>query len=178
MPRTAGGHGCRRRYRRLDTAHAPACDCRAKAYLVGPSAGLAGGPLCPRPHRGQFDFQAEPQKRSDEHNSGENCDGLERRADGHCSDDVRCDEEFETEQDCAADLLPKAAVHLRTGAAKAGPRSGEWSARCPPAIAVTPAASTPRPIASTALVEAHAFRLASPRLPTRRPVLRRMIPTR
>jgi len=79
----------------------------------------------PRPHPGQFDFQAETQKRSDQHNSRENCDGLERRGDGDGSDDVRCDEEFETEQDCAANLLPKAAVHL--GLAPPEPARGQES---------------------------------------------------
>jgi hypothetical protein len=57
-------------------------------------------------------LQAEAQKRSNENNSRQDCDGHERRADGHSSDDVRRDEQFETEQDRAADLLSKAAVHL------------------------------------------------------------------
>jgi hypothetical protein len=66
----------------------------------------------PRPFARQFHLQAETQKRSDEHDSRQNGDRRKRRADSYGADDVRRNEKLETEQDRAADLLAKAAVHL------------------------------------------------------------------
>lgn len=127
----------------------------------------------PRPHPGEFDFQAETQKRSDEHNSRENCDGLERRADGHGSHDVRRDEEFETDQDCASNLLPKTVVHL--GLAPPEPARGQEDsqpdATCDRHHAGDIDASADR---FDRLVGAHAFtlRAINPSVECSRPLLR------